>query len=114
MDRIVSGSSLDYQVELPFTDTIGGGIPVIRGWYTGASGMTAQQYRLDAVSNNLANVDVDGYKKDIAVHKAFPELLLRRLKRRRGVSKPLWFRRRSPHCGQTRYGGRVERTVYQF
>jgi len=52
---------------------------VIRGWYTGASGMTAQQYRLDAVSNNLANVDVDGYKKDIAVHKAFPELLLRRL-----------------------------------
>jgi flagellar basal-body rod protein FlgG len=41
--------------------------------------MTAQQYRLDAVSNNLANVDVDGYKKDIAVHKAFPELLLRRL-----------------------------------
>ncbi len=41
--------------------------------------MTAQQWRLDAVSNNLANVDVDGYKKDIAVHKAFPELLMRRL-----------------------------------
>jgi len=52
---------------------------VVRGWYTGASGMTAQQWRLDAVSNNLANVDVDGYKKDIAVHKAFPELLMRRL-----------------------------------
>lgn len=52
---------------------------MVRGWYTGASGMTAQQWRLDAVSNNLANVDVDGYKKDIAVHKAFPELLMRRL-----------------------------------
>ncbi len=52
---------------------------MIRGWYTGASGMTAQQWRLDAVSNNLANVDVDGYKKDTAVHKAFPELLMRRL-----------------------------------
>jgi len=52
---------------------------VIRGWYTGASGMTAQQYRLDAVANNLANVDTDGYKKDVAIHKAFPELLLRRL-----------------------------------
>jgi len=52
---------------------------VVRGWYTGASGMTAQQWRLDAVANNLANVDVDGYKKDIAVHKAFPELLMRRL-----------------------------------
>jgi flagellar basal-body rod protein FlgG len=41
--------------------------------------MTAQQYRLDAVANNLANVDTDGYKKDVAIHKAFPELLLRRL-----------------------------------
>ncbi|MEJ5188122.1 MAG: flagellar basal-body rod protein FlgF [Breznakiellaceae bacterium] len=52
---------------------------MIRGWYTGASGMTAQQHRLDAVANNLANVDTDGYKKDVAIHKAFPELLLRRL-----------------------------------
>lgn len=52
---------------------------MVRGWYTGASGMTAQQWRLDAISNNLANVDVDGYKKDVAVHKAFPELLMRRL-----------------------------------
>ncbi len=52
---------------------------MIRGWYTGASGMIAQQWRLDAISNNLANVDTDGYKKDTAVHKAFPELLMRRL-----------------------------------
>lgn len=52
---------------------------MIRGWYTGASGMRAQQWRLDAVANNLANVDVNGYKKDYIVHKAFPELLLRRM-----------------------------------
>jgi flagellar basal-body rod protein FlgG len=41
--------------------------------------MKAQQYTLDAVANNLANVDADGYKRDVAVHKAFPELLLRRM-----------------------------------
>jgi flagellar basal-body rod protein FlgG len=41
--------------------------------------MRAQQWRLDAVANNLANVDVDGYKKDTTVHKAFPELLMRRM-----------------------------------
>jgi flagellar basal-body rod protein FlgG len=41
--------------------------------------MRAQQWRLDAVANNLANADVDGYKKDVAVHKAFPELLMRRM-----------------------------------
>jgi len=51
---------------------------VIRGWYTGASGMRAQQWRLEAVANNLANVDTDGYKKDVAAFKSFPELLIRR------------------------------------
>ena len=51
---------------------------MIRGWYIGASGMNAQQNRLDAISNNLANVDTAGYKRDITVSKSFPELLLRR------------------------------------
>jgi flagellar basal-body rod protein FlgG len=40
--------------------------------------MRAQQWRLDAVANNLANVDTNGYKKDVVSFKAFPELLLRR------------------------------------
>jgi flagellar basal-body rod protein FlgG len=51
---------------------------VIRGWFTGASGMRAQQWRLDAIANNLANVDTNGYKRDVAAFKAFPELLARR------------------------------------
>ena len=51
---------------------------MIRGWYTGASGMNAQQNRLDTIANNLANVDTAGYKRDITVSKSFPELLLRR------------------------------------
>lgn len=40
--------------------------------------MRAQEHRLDALSNNLANVDLNGYKRDISVHKSFPELLIRR------------------------------------
>ena len=51
---------------------------MIRGLYIGSSGMNAQQNRLDAISNNLANVDTAGYKSDISVSKSFPELLLRR------------------------------------
>lgn len=51
---------------------------MIRGWYIGSSGMNAQQNRLDAISNNLANVDTAGYKRDITVSKSFPELLVRR------------------------------------
>jgi flagellar basal-body rod protein FlgF len=52
---------------------------VIRGLYTGASGMVVQQNRLDEIANNLANVDLNGYKKDTAIQKAFPELLMRRM-----------------------------------
>lgn len=52
---------------------------MIRGWYTGASGMNAQQNRLDAIANNLANVDTAGYKRDVSVSKSFSELLLRRV-----------------------------------
>ena len=51
---------------------------MIRGMYTGASGMRAQQWRLDAVANNLSNTATDGYKRDVASFKAFPEMLLRR------------------------------------
>jgi flagellar basal-body rod protein FlgG len=49
-----------------------------RGLFISATGMTAQQWRMDAVANNLANVDLNGYKRDEAIHKAFPELLIRR------------------------------------
>ncbi len=52
---------------------------MVRGWYTAASGMNAQQQRLDAISNNLANVDTTSYKRDVTVSKNFPELLLRRM-----------------------------------
>ena len=52
---------------------------LIRGLYTGASGMVAQMHRLDVLTNNLANVDLNGYKRDVAILKAFPELLIRRL-----------------------------------
>ncbi|MBF9018593.1 MULTISPECIES: flagellar hook-basal body protein [unclassified Oceanispirochaeta] len=51
---------------------------MIRGLYTAASGMQAQQHRLNALSNNLANVDLTGYKKDTSIHKAFPEMMIRR------------------------------------
>jgi flagellar basal-body rod protein FlgG len=41
--------------------------------------MIAQQARLDVVSNNLANVDKTGFKKDLTIFKAFPDMLIRRL-----------------------------------
>ncbi|RME90480.1 MAG: flagellar hook-basal body protein [Candidatus Hydrogenedentota bacterium] len=51
---------------------------MIRGFYTGASGMIANQVRMDVIANNLANVDKTAFKKDEVVYKNFPELLLHR------------------------------------
>ncbi|HOP63944.1 MAG TPA: flagellar basal-body rod protein FlgF [Spirochaetota bacterium] len=52
---------------------------MLRGIYTGASGMLAQNSRMEAIANNLANVDKTAYKKDIAVFKAFPDMIIRRV-----------------------------------
>jgi flagellar basal-body rod protein FlgG len=51
---------------------------VVKGIYTAASGMRAQQWRLDSTANNLSNLNTDSYKREQAVFKANPELLLRR------------------------------------
>lgn len=45
---------------------------MLEGMYTAAAGMAAQQQRLDAVANDLANVDTTGYKR---VRVAFSDLV---------------------------------------
>jgi len=41
--------------------------------------MRAQQWRLDAVANNLANVNTDGFKRDQAAFRTSSSLLMRRM-----------------------------------
>ncbi|AHC14815.1 Flagellar basal-body rod protein FlgF [Salinispira pacifica] len=64
--------------------------------YTGAAGMIVQQHTMDAISNNLANVDTTAYKEDVSVHKAFPELMLRRMNTE---ITQLPISRTAPHLG---------------
>ncbi|MGZ0087310.1 flagellar hook-basal body protein [Caldibacillus thermoamylovorans] len=52
---------------------------MLRGLYTAASGMLAQQRRVDWLTNNLANAETPGYKADVGAMRAFPELLMSRL-----------------------------------
>lgn len=52
---------------------------MLRGLYTGASGMVVQMHAMNTIANNLANVDTTGYKRDETVMKAFPQMLIRRL-----------------------------------
>lgn len=52
---------------------------MIRGLYTGASGMIAESMRTDVISNNLANANTAGFKKDVAVTKDFASMLITRI-----------------------------------
>lgn len=49
---------------------------MIRGIYSAASGMGVQQAKMDTISNNLANISVNGFKKDIVTQQSFADLLL--------------------------------------
>lgn len=51
---------------------------MMRSLWTAASGMTAQQLNVDVISNNLANVNTTGYKRDRA---EFQTLLYQTLQR---------------------------------
>ncbi|NLV17326.1 MAG: flagellar hook-basal body protein [Syntrophomonadaceae bacterium] len=52
---------------------------MIRGLYTASSGMMVQMTRQDVLSNNLANVNTAGFKKDVVVSQDFPSMLLERM-----------------------------------
>lgn len=52
---------------------------MIRGLYTGASGMLAAQTQSEIISDNVANIRTPGYKGEEASNKAFPSMLMERI-----------------------------------
>jgi len=60
-------------------DFFKGGLWVIRGLYTAASGMLVESQRTDVISNNLANVDTPGYHRKTSNVRAFPDMLVARM-----------------------------------
>jgi len=52
---------------------------MFRGLYTSALGMTTQMQRMDVVSNNIANVNTVGFKRDAVAAQAFSDRLAHRL-----------------------------------
>lgn len=55
--------------------------------------------RMDAVSNNLANVNTTAYKRDTAISKAFPQMLMRRFSDNTEVQLPIGSVDRAPVVG---------------
>jgi flagellar basal-body rod protein FlgG len=69
------------------TDDQGGQFVMINSLYTSASGMAAQQFNIDTISNNLANANTNGYK---SVRPEFQDLLYLNLQ------QPVTLRQNSP------------------
>mgnify|MGYP000843595353 FL=1 len=87
---------------------------MIRGWYTAASGMNAQQKQLDVIAQNLANADTTSYKRDVATHKNFPELLVRRLNDDGVVKNPFGSSDIAPIIGKLGLGVELNEIFTEF
>ncbi|MCP1310484.1 flagellar hook-basal body protein [Paenibacillus tyrfis] len=59
---------------------------MLRGLYTAASGMIAQQRKHDIVTNNIANLNTPGFKGGNGINRSFPEILISRV--RSGKNEP--------------------------
>ena len=87
---------------------------MLRGIYTGASGMMAQQARLDTISNNLANVDKTAYKKDETIFKAFPDMIMRRINESGQGITPAGSYDTMPYVGKLGTGVEVNEVFTKF
>ena len=85
---------------------------MIRGLYTGL-GMVVDMHRMDTIANNLANVDTTGYKEDLGVSKAFPELLIRRMNDD-GLTNPIWKHGGCTDCGKLGTGVKLNEVYTRF
>lgn len=70
---------------------------MVKGLYTAYTGMINQEHRMDVLTNNLANVNTNGYKKEGATSQSFDSVLAYKIKdvsegarisRRIGVNNP--------------------------
>ncbi len=70
---------------------------MIKGLYTAYTGMINEQHRMDVLTNNLANADTNGFKKEGATSQTFDQVLAYKIKdasegynlsRRIGINHP--------------------------
>lgn len=87
---------------------------MLRGIYNSASGMIAQQARIDIIANNLANTDKTGFKRDMTLFKAFPDMIIRRLNDDGLGITPAGSYDTMPYVGKLGTGVEVNEVFTQF
>ena len=53
---------------------------MLKGLYTAYTGMINEQHRMDTMTNNLANANTVGYKKEGATSQSFDSILAVKIK----------------------------------
>jgi len=87
---------------------------LLRGFYTAASGMIAQQRRQEMVSNNIANVNTPGYKADQATLRSFPEMLIHLIDQKKIPTTNEVKLRRSQPIGGLHTGVYAQESILNF
>lgn len=81
---------------------------MVKGLYTAWTGMVNEMNRLDVITNNLANADTNGYKKEGATAESFKTQLAMRIK---DTSVPTWRARR---LGDVNMGVKIGETYTDY
>lgn len=87
---------------------------MLRGFYTAATGMMAQQRKQEVLSNNMTNALTPGYKQDQASLKAFPELLIHRMENQQIPTRSQSQVRTMLEIGAINTGVYVHETIPDF
>ena len=76
---------------------------MVKGLYTAYTGMINEQKRLDVLSNNLANADTNGYKKEGTTSQTFADELAIKIKDTSsyGLAQKLGTISMGVHIGET-------------
>jgi flagellar basal-body rod protein FlgG len=81
---------------------------MVRGLYIAGTGMMLQRRTMEVVTNNIANADTTGYKKDFLVSHSFDSVLIRRINDNATVLN------RAPHVGPLHLGTQVDQKHIDF
>jgi flagellar basal-body rod protein FlgG len=65
-----------------------------RGLYIATTGLLNNSKQMDAISNNLANINTNSYKREMVISESFPEKLLSRIN-----DNPSEFQKNKPYSG---------------
>ncbi len=82
-----------------------------RGLYTASTGMTTQMQRMDVISNNLANVNTTGFKRDDVTIRSFDDIMIERLNEPKDAYGAPYF---NDQIGKLGFGVTIDKVSTDF